>query len=320
MTQRNVVPAFGLLFVVAGLLGAQTNLNSFPSRNVGWPALNVSNNNPNLVEGKEFDAPQAVALDNSVSPPVLYVSDFLNNRVLAWKNASGFNSGQTADFVVGQKDLFSTPAQGPGTSVSSGLSHPTGLAVDKNGNLYVLDTGNNRILRFPVPYNQPGQPLPDLVIGQTSLSCSTCNLPNSGGISAKTIAVFNGTIYSSSIVFDANGNLWLTDSINNRILRYNASVLGTNATNGPAADLVLGQVDFASNKAPAINAASAQSTGTLWQPIALAFDPVGRLYAADSFSRVLVYAQNLQPPVSNGTPALRLMGIAAPSRDSASSD
>lgn len=267
------------------------------------------------MEGREFDAPQAVALDNSVSPPVLYVSDFLNNRVLAWKNSSSFSNAQTADFVVGQKDFFSTTALGPGTAFSSGLNHPTSLAVDKSGNLYILDSGNNRILRFPAPYNQPGQPLPDLVIGQIGLSCATCNQANSGGISAKTIAVSNGSnLYGAGIAFDASGNLWFTDPINNRILRYPASVLGPNAANGPAADLVLGQLAFTTSTAPAINATSAQSTGTLYQPLALTFDPSGRLYVVDSFNRVLVYPANLQSPVSNGTPALRLMGIAAASR------
>lgn len=314
MRHRNVIHAPGLLFVVASLLGAQTNLNNFPTRNVGWPALNVNSGAPNLVEGREFDVPQAVALDNSVSPPVLYVSDLLNNRVLAWKNAASFNNGQTADFVVGQKDLFSTTGLGPGTSVTSGLSHPTGIAVDKNGNLYVVDAGNNRILRFPVPYNQPGQPLPDLVIGQTGLSCATCGQANSGGVSAKTIAVFNGSLFSSALAFDANGNLWFTDAMNNRVLRYNASVLGADASNDPAADLVLGQFDFVTSKPPALSAASAQSTGTMYQPISLAFDPTGRLYVADSFGRVLVYAANLTPPASNGTPALRLMGIAPPAK------
>jgi uncharacterized protein (TIGR03437 family) len=318
MRSKNIVSPVGLLVSFAAVLAAQaptSPLNNFPSRNLGWPLLNVTNGNPNLVEGREFDAPQGVALDNSVSPPVLYVSDFGNNRVLAWKNSTSFSNGQSADFVVGQKDFFSTTALGPGTTFSSGLSRPTSLAVDKSGNLYILDAGNNRILRFPAPYNQPGQPLPDLVIGQIGLSCAACAQANSGGLSAKTIAISgNSTIFGAGITFDATGNLWLTDAANNRILRYPVSVLGANAANGPAADLVLGQLGFTTSTPPALTSTAAQSTGTLYQPLALAFDPTGRLYVADSFDRVLVYPANLQSPVSNGTPALRLMGIAAPSK------
>ncbi len=76
--------------------------------------------NPNLVEGREFFNPQNVALDQSVTPPILYVSDTGNNRVLAWKNAASFTNGKPADLVVGQRDFFSTLASGPATRVFFG--------------------------------------------------------------------------------------------------------------------------------------------------------------------------------------------------------
>ena len=318
MRHITVLYATSLLICVADPLSAQLNLNRAPSRALGWPQLTVSNFNPNLVEGREFDAPQAVAIDTTVTPPMLYVSDNNNNRVLAWKNASSFSNGAMADFVIGQKDFFSTTPLGPGTPVSSGLRSPTGMAVDKNGNLYVIDAGNNRILRFPTPYNQPGQPLPDLVIGQTSLSCSACNQPNSGGISPSTIGVgSNGNAFPSSIVFDAAGNLWFTDTGNNRVLRYNASVLGANASNGPAADLVLGQVDFVTRTAPQQTSNPVndlESKVGISAPSSLAFDPTGRLYVTElgGYNRVLVFSQNLQPPLSNGAAAIRLMGVIPP--------
>lgn len=256
-------------------------------------------------------SPQSLALDTSVNPPILYVSDFWNNRVLAWKNASGFANGATADFVIGQKDFYSTALLGPGTAFSTGLTLPTGVAVDKSGNLYVVDTGNNRILRFPKPYTQTEQ-FPDLVIGQTGLSCATCRQPNSGGISARTINVFNNSPFTANITFDAQGNLWFTDSGNNRVLRYPAASLGAGASNGPAADLVLGQLDFTSNAAPQqVTADTVSSKTILYQPNSLVFDPVGRLYVSDSFDRVLVFQPNLSPQTfDNGRAALRIMGIA----------
>src|SRR6202035_3545032 len=112
---------------LADLLSAQLNLNRQPSRALGWPKLTVSNFNPNLVEGRELNQPQGVAIDNNVTPPVLYVSDLANNRVLGWKNASSFSFGAPADFVIGQPDFFSTTPQGPGTaSPSAGLRSPAG--------------------------------------------------------------------------------------------------------------------------------------------------------------------------------------------------
>src|SRR5258708_3199448 len=214
MRPRNVLRAIAFLTSLSGVLCAQTNLNRVPSRAIGHPTLIATTRNPNLVEGRELYGPQSLALDNTVSPPVLYVSDLLNNRVLGWKNATSFSNGAKADIVIGQKDFFSTQTLGPGSAFSSGLAFPTGVAVDANGNLYVIDGGNNRILRFPQPYSKTDQ-LPDLVIGQVSLNCSACNQPNSGGISAKTIRVAG---LASSLLFDKQGNLWFTDSGNNRVL------------------------------------------------------------------------------------------------------
>src|SRR5579872_2426741 len=150
MRPRNPVYAVCLSVAIVGALNAQVPLNRTPARDVGWPQLSVSNRNPNLVEGRELYSPQGLAVDNSISPPILYVSDTNNNRVMAWKNASSFAPGAPADFIIGQKDAFTTVP----LFSSTGLNSPTGLAVDKNGNLYVIDAGNSRILRFPKPAAQ----------------------------------------------------------------------------------------------------------------------------------------------------------------------
>ena len=110
------------------LLEAQTIFNPAPSRIVGQAVLQqqgvLTATAPNLVEGREFNNPQAVAVDASANPSILYVADFGNNRVLAWKNASAFTKGDFADKVIGQRDLLSTAAEGPGADLSTGLSSP----------------------------------------------------------------------------------------------------------------------------------------------------------------------------------------------------
>src|SRR4030088_878233 len=98
MRKITVLVATSLLIGVADPLSAQLNLNRTPSRALGWPKLTVSNRNPNLVEGREHNQPQGLAIDNTVTPPVLYISDLANNRVLAWKNSSSFSNGAMADF------------------------------------------------------------------------------------------------------------------------------------------------------------------------------------------------------------------------------
>ncbi|MEK7403944.1 MAG: hypothetical protein AAB225_02445, partial [Acidobacteriota bacterium] len=244
---RTILAALAVT-ISAQLVEAQTIFNPSPIRVVGHASLTVKSGSPNLVEGRELWGPQSLALDLSASPPALYVADTGNNRVLGWRNAAQFSNGAYADIVIGQRDKVSTFTLGPGTTLRTGLTAPTGLAVDTQGNLYVVDTGNNRILRFPKPFTQPDEvKQPDMVIGQTSFDTRSAN---PGGVSASTVGVTTsrGT-FRSTLLFDANGNLYFTDAGNHRVLRYPAAALAPGSPNGPAADLVLGQVDFTSTTA-----------------------------------------------------------------------
>ena len=280
-------------------------LNPSPTRVVGHAKRELVTSSPNLVEGKELNGPQGVALDTSVSPPILYVADTFNNRVMVWKNARSA-SGSFADLVVGQRDFFSTSPQGPGSGFSSGLFSPSSVAVDKRGNLYVFDTGNNRIVRYPKPFSQSGDFVqPDLVIGQTGLSASQ---PNQGLSAPNEKTIFSrssGQIIRSRMIFDPDGNLWVADGGNNRVLRFNASVLTDSATNSPSADIVLGQPDFNSREPLSIQNQQDALTKSKFQfPSGLAFDANGRLYVADNI-RVIVF----QPPFRSSMEGVRVLGL-----------
>src|ERR1700686_3413292 len=138
------LPLFLVLLSGPGAAVAQVTLNTVPIRIIGHPkpeGITVTSANPNLVEGRELFGPTGLAIDTSASPPILYVSDTGNNRVLAWKSATGFSNGAFADLVIGQPDAYTTISGGPGSNFSAGLSAPTGLAV-RNGDLYVVDSGN----------------------------------------------------------------------------------------------------------------------------------------------------------------------------------
>ncbi len=272
-----------LLFIVFSFLTAfpalpQITLNPTPTRVIGQNSLQLTNQNPNLVEGREFLAPEGVALDLSTNPPGLYIADTGNNRVLGFRTASSFANGQKADIVIGQSDFVTTVPQGPGRfsgSRSTGTAFPIGLVVDAAGNLYVADNGNNRILRFPRPFTQQNGQLPDLVIGQPNF---LSNGPNFGGISAATLRLSftsggTSTTYQSYITFDSAGNLWVADAGNNRVLRFNATSLGSQASSGPSADLVLGQVDFVSGGNSQSNTPTSLNSFTT--PTGIVFDPGG---------------------------------------------
>lgn len=142
-------------------------------------------------------------------------------------------SGASMSLEIGQpagSTQFTTSASA--TSVS-GLSGPYGLTFDSTGNLWVADTGNNRVLEYlkgsgfingQSAYLEIGQPL---VNGQP---CFTCN----------TIATTsNGMNSPTGVVFDGSGNLWVTDKINYRVL-----YLPTTLSSGETSTVVIGQSSF----------------------------------------------------------------------------
>ncbi|MBL8239283.1 MAG: hypothetical protein JNM66_17795 [Bryobacterales bacterium] len=306
LKMRSNIGLLSFALSLAALGQVPVTFNTVPSRAVGQAKLQLVSSAPNLVDGRELYGAIGVALDTGVTPPTLFVADTNNNRVLVWRNGRAA-TGSRADLVLGQNDFFTTSPLGPGTTSSVGLRNPTGLTVDNRGNLYVIDTGNNRILRYPRLTAQQGDLIqPNLVIGQNSFSA---NLPNQGNNAplAKSLALAGSNAsFTASLAFDNAGNLWVTDPGNNRVLRFPASVLGDSASNGPEADLVLGQSSLTTTQTVEWGRAESRLLkSALLQPSAVAFDPAGRMLVTDGANRLVVYS----PPFRTGMDAIRIAGL-----------
>jgi sugar lactone lactonase YvrE len=208
--------------------------------------------------------PEGVTLDQQGN---LYVGDTVNNRVLEYD--APLASGMAASRVFGQPTFITNTSNNGGLSAKS-LDIPAGVVLDALGNLYVADTGNSRVLVYSAPLTSTM--VASRVIGQPTFITNTSN---NGGLSANSLSA------PTSVALDAQGNLYVGDQLNNRVLEYDAPL-----TTDRTADHVFGQPDFGSGF-PNINGVSANSLNI---PTGAALDARGNLYVADTGNhRVLVY-------------------------------
>jgi sugar lactone lactonase YvrE len=152
--------------------------------------------------GVKMAGPSGVAVDEAGR---LWVADQTNRRILRFDAAATLGDGAAADGVLGQPDL---------TTKNTGISaqefdRPTGPAFDAEGTLYLTDFFNNRVLYFKTPETKANGAAADGIIGQTDF------VSNTVGTSNRRLQ----TPYSG-LVFDSADALWLSDSGNNRVLRF----------------------------------------------------------------------------------------------------
>ena len=257
---------------------AHSDLNRVDASGFGGDAADVI-----LAGTVDISALGAVAIDHSVSPPRLYVADTHNNRVLGFNNAPLFLNGAAANVVIGQQNFMTGTSRAclPNAASSSTLCSPTGVAVDSQGNLFVADERDNRVLKFTAPVTT-GKAA-SLVIGQSSFSANDCN--KGANPSASDFCE------PWSLAVDASDNLFISDTGNNRVL-----VFSKPAGSNPSAIEVIGQTGFTTGgcNQPGLNKFG------LCEPTSAAIDPMGRLYVADfQNSRVLRYSMPLTLPVAD---------------------
>ncbi|MBI4241099.1 MAG: NHL repeat-containing protein [Candidatus Rokubacteria bacterium] len=175
---------------------------------LGQPDFTTSTCNTGGLNASSLCIATDVMLDGGGN---LYVSDTGNGRVL--KFGPPLTSNQpAADLVIGQPDFTTTRnpdvCNGVGVSAST-LCDPRGLAVDCAGNFYVADLTHNRVLVFKDPLRT--DTVADEVLGQINFRLITANWE---GVSARTLRGPRG------VAVDDEGNLYVADSGNNRVLMF----------------------------------------------------------------------------------------------------
>lgn len=213
--------------------------------------------------------PGALAVDRRGN---LYVADLANARVLFYQNPR--RSDAVADRLFGQSDFTRRdPGENPAVTHfvlgDLNINHggiqeaAAGLAVDRRGNLYVGDGGQNRVFIFADAARSDA--LADHVIGG-----------GAGEVSARSL------LLSSGIALGTRGELYVADTYRARVLEFD------NPLRDGVADRVFGQKDFTSGGSQAVRPTAAN----LQLPTAVAVDQAGNLYVADTgHFRVVAYDQ-----------------------------
>jgi sugar lactone lactonase YvrE len=199
-----------------------------------------------LATDADLDYPYGVAVDSSGN---LFIADSDNDRIRRVDAVTGIITT-----VAGDGNWGFSGDGGPATSAS--LNWPLGVALDTHGNLFIADTGNNRIRRV------------DAITGIITTVAGDSIEGFSGDGGPATSASLNAPY---GVALDAFGNLFIADSSNCRVRRVDAvtGIITTVAGNG--------NWGFSGDGGPATSA-------SLSGPFGVTVDALGNLFMADYYN------------------------------------
>ena len=240
----------GITLVLAPAMSQAPATQTYTIRTIAGDGTGAFAGDGSAAASAQLFDPFGLFLDGSGN---LYIADQLNSRIRK-VDAAGIITTVAGNGITGYV--------GDGTAATSAqLNHPCGVALDKDGNIYIADTGNNVIRKVTTS-------------GTISTIAGTSIAGYGGDYDPNSTADQNGdaTIAWLSqpigLAFDAAGNLYIADSLNSRIRKINtAGIITTLAGNG-----VYGSMG---DGGPATSAA-------LYNPQGIALDSAGNLYIADT--------------------------------------
>jgi uncharacterized protein (TIGR03437 family) len=205
---------------------------------------------PALAAG--LDQPQAVAVDGAGN---VYIAT--GNQVRMVDSSGNINTVVNSTGAAG--------FTGDGASAADAeLSNPLGLAVDSANNLYIADTNNHRIRKVS------GGNISTIVGAGPSYPSSNGSFGGDGGP-----ASLANLSFPYDVAFDGSGNMFIADTVNNRIRRVDgksgniSTLAGSAAAGGYSGDL-----------GPATSA-------LLNAPIGVAADSAGNIFFTDGNNNVV---------------------------------
>jgi ribosomal protein S11 len=238
----------GSFLTVNVVRGQAINSTSYTFSTIAGVADGTTGSSDGTGSGARFYWPEGIAADNAGN---LYVADTFNNTI---RKLTPAGTNWVVSTIAGTAGSFGAD---DGTSALARFNSPSGLAMDKTGNLYVADTGNHTIRKLtPVGTNW--------VVSTIAGSAGNFGFNDGTNLAAQ-------FFYPSGIAVDANTNLYVADTDNEDIRKL--TPVGTNwvvstiagATNGD-----FGAADGVNNAA------------LFYGPSGIAVDNAGNLYVTDT--------------------------------------
>ncbi|KPA10280.1 hypothetical protein MHK_009515, partial [Candidatus Magnetomorum sp. HK-1] len=211
----------------------------------------------------------------------LWVSDFTNNRVLRFNNASTKASGSDADGVLGQPDFTTYTSD----RTQNKMDGPISVWFDPAGKLWVSELNNNRVLRFDDVASKSNGANADAVLGQSDF------------VSFTTGTTQNSFQWTYGVFVNNSDTLFVSDFGNYRNLCFDNASLKLNGAN---ADSVLGQSDY-------ISRLSLTTITNMKSHAHSVMDNSGRLYLSDFDSNRIIIVNDVLNK-ANGAAADNVLG------------
>jgi hypothetical protein len=192
--------------------------------------------------------PESAALDAAGN---LFIGDFVNNRI---------RKATTNGIITTVAGNGNPGYSGDGVPATNATVRPAGVALDTNGNLFIADWNNNRIRK----------------VDTNGIITTVAGIGSPGYSGDGGPATSASLAYVEGVTVDGAGNLFIADTVNNRIRKVDTNgIITTVAGKGPA---VYGS--YSGDGGAATNAG-------LDTPYSTAVDVSGNLFIADFYNNCI---------------------------------